>query len=280
MRKNTHKKIIAFGCITSIISLAGIKTLPVSAGGVNEQKLSKSGVKTSKGIISEKGLFAPGIKTKTSSMVFWYKCIATKDGKEKIYYRSKKQISTNVNDLYCELKNDKDFFSTEITNQKEIEKIEELFENEPEPSVPGTTNISAAESPDEPEIEALRENKTSKKIKTPEEFKNLLKSEKAEYLASPRSSLMAKMRCHSCGSSLFEYNTSQFHTLLTSRVENHYKELFAEDKIDLKKPENRKLYSEYLECICNLHIAIEKFMEDSELCEIYKQIYNILNNET
>ena len=277
MRKNTHKKILAVGCIVSIIILAGIKAVPISATGTDEQKSLSSSGKTSEGVTLEKGLFAPGPKTKNSKVVFWYKCIATKDGKGKIYYKSKRQISTNANDLIYELKNDKDFFSTEITNQKEIEKIDELFELSTEPSALGTANISAAESPDNPEIETLKENKISKEIKTPEEFKKLSKSEKAEYLANPRSSLMAKMRCHPYGSNLFEYNTSQFHTLLTSRVENHFKELLNENKIDLKKPENEKLYNEYLECICNLYIAVEKFMEDGELCEIYQQIYNILN---
>lgn len=284
MRKNTHKKIFAFGCIISIISLAGIKAVPVSTAGTNEQKSLPGSGKTNEESTLEKGLFAPGIKTKNSNVVFWYKCIVTKDGKEKIYYRSKKQIPEDANNLIRELKNDKNFFSTEVTNQKEIEKIEELFELSTEPSALGTANISAtesiAESPDDPEIEALKENKISKGIKTPEEFEKLLKSEKAEYLANPRSSLMAKMRCYSCGSNIFEYNNSHFHALLTLRVGSYFEELFVENKTDLKKPENKKLYSEYLECICNLHIAIEKFMDDSELCEIYQQIYNILNNKT
>lgn len=277
MRKSLHKKIFACGCIITIVSLAGIKPLAAMAAGTKESKSTpSSNTMTSEGIINEPGLFAPGIKTKTCKKVFWYKCIATKDGKEKIYYRSKKQISADIKDLICELKIDKNFFSTQITNVKEISKIEELFEFEPEPSV----LASADESDDESYSgkPCLKESKISNKIKTPEEFEKLMKCEKAEYLAGPKSYLIAKMRCHSNGSNLFEYNTSQFHTLLTSRFENYFKDLFVENSEELKKPVNKEFYNEYMEYFCNLYKAIEKFMEDSELCEIYKRIYEILNN--
>lgn len=255
------------------MSLAGIKPLAAKAAGINESKDDPlSSIVTSEGVINEQGLFAPGFKTKTCKEVFWYKCIATKDGKEKIYYRSKEQISADIKDLICKLKTDKNFFSTKITNIKEINKIEELFEFEPEPSVLASADESDDESEDEKTY--LKTNK----IKTPEEFEKLLKCEKAEYLASPKSYLIAKMRCHSNGANLFEYNTSQFHTLLTSRFENYFKDLFVENSDELKKPVNKEFYNEYMEYFCNLYKAIEKFMEDSELCEIYKKIYEILNN--
>lgn len=277
MRKSFHKKIFAYGCIATIISLADVK--PLTAKATNTKKpTSTSSISTmaGRGITNEKGLFAPGIKTKSCSKVFWYKCIATEDGKEKVYYRSKKQISTNVNDLFLELKRDGNFFSTEVIDIKEISKIEELFEFEPEPSSEELSEELSEESDDENLY--LAANKISKQIKTPEEFKKLSKSEKAEYLADPKSPLSAKMRCHSYGPSLFEYNTSQFHTLLTSRFEDYFKDLFVENSERLKNPLNKELYDEYLEYLCNLCKSIEKFMKDSELCEIYRRIYEILNS--
>ena len=247
MRKSTHKKILKIGCIAAIISLVGIKTLPVKATGPNEQKTSLNSDMTSEKIMWKKELFAPGNKTETCGGIFWYKCIISSNGNQKIYYKSKRPILKNINDLLRKL--------------KEIEKIDELFDFETESSVEETFLEELSEKSD---------------IKTPEEFEKLSKTEKAEYLISPGSELVAKMSCHPLGSNIFKYNTLQFHILLNSRLENYFEKLFSEDHVDTENPENKKLYNEYLEYICNLCKAIEKFMESSELCEIYQRIYNIL----
>lgn len=261
MRKSTHKKILTIGCIATIISLAGIKTLPVKATGPNEQKTSLNSDMTSEKMMWKKELFAPGNKIETCGGLFWYKCIISNNGNQKIYYKSKKPILKNINDLLRKLKDDEDFFSTEITNKKEIEKIDELFDFETESSVEETFLEELSEKSD---------------IKTPEEFEKLSKIEKAEYLISPGSELVAKMSCNPLGSNIFKYNTLQFHKLLNSRLENYFEKLFSKDYVDTENPENKKLYNEYLEYVCNLCKAIEKFMESSELCEMYQRIYNIL----
>ena len=256
MKKNTHKKILSFGCAVGILSLAGIQTLPVKATGSSEKSFSSNGITK---IQTE--MFMPSSKTEVSGGTFWYKCVIPNNSGERVYYKSKKSISKNINDLIRELKEDKEFFSTEIKSKKEIEKICSLFEVEPEGSVEEEFSEESAD-----EIE----------IKTPEEFKNLSKIEKSEYLTNPHSDLALKMRCHPLGSNLFNYNTSQFQTLLNSRFENYFKKFFSTNHIDPKKIENKKPYRELTEYLVFLSKAIEKFMDDHELCEIYRRIYNIL----
>lgn len=161
MRKSTHKKILKIGCIAAIISLVGIKTLPVKATGPNEQKTSLNSDMTSEKIMWKKELFAPGNKTETCGGIFWYKCIISSNGNQKIYYKSKRPILKNINDLLRKLKDDEDFFCTEITNKKEIEKIDELFDFETESSVEETFLEELSEN------QTLKHRKNSKNSRRP-----------------------------------------------------------------------------------------------------------------
>lgn len=255
MRKNTHKKILASGCIATLISLTTIKPLPVKAIDPNEQKLSSRSASTFQKATYERELFAPKIGNHTSKKTFWYKCVINNEN-EKVYYKSKKTIPGSIDDLIKKIKKDKNFFNRKVKDKKEIEEIESLFDFEHE--------TSTEESDEET------------KIKTIEEFKKLSKAEKAKYLASPNSDLMSKMSYHQFGPNILKYDP-RFEILLKSRIENHFKDILPpSSSIDLENPESLKSYNECIEYLINLSKAIEKFMTDEELCEIYQSIYNIL----
>lgn len=252
MRKSTHKKILAAGCIASIISLAGIESLPVKATGPNDQEVSLSSVVQSKKTHYERETFIPSNKADRHGKIFWYRCVIADNGNKKIYYKSKRPISKNVNDLLRELKKDEYFFNKEVKSKKEIKEIEDILEFEQKTSSP---EFFSEDSNEETQV------------KTPEEFKNLSKIEKVEVLE--------KLSSKPPGLNIFKHD-SEFNTLLSSRLQNQFKNLFSQSNVDLNKPENKKLYNEYMEYFFNLPKAIERFMEDHEICEIYQKIYNIV----